>query len=419
MRRGCELEWEIEVPIYHPTSTLTAVVYCDGGRGRAGLLGKLQYRISNLMVISGREQVKSLRLRSDARDERSVRCSAGTLLVSFRCLIPDRRRLLQAYERSPYPPTVHLISLFHGQTGRDAIVKRHHEKVVSWLASADPPVPEAVAWKVLETGRERFRLARARYNIQRFKEALSFVGSFLTWFRDLRAWRRPWLNLASVFVAWWVCFYPAESLLLFLLYRSAFALRRLLRQGLVEYLGVELGELFDTTGLLPSDLLADELLLDDDDDDAASGTAMGGGGDDARGGRPGGGGGGGGYGGGAGGGLDSAAAMVFRPRRLRALKRRYEQLLRVSLQVQNRIDDLASGFERLRAMVGGQDPLATALFFARCLAAAAAAWALGPGRAAFAWWCWEALRPPGWRAPPGLKGPIPFLMNLPSRSADE
>ena len=31
-----------------------------------------------------------------------------------------------------------------------------------------------------------------RYNIQRFKEALSFVGSFWSWFRDLKAWRRPW-----------------------------------------------------------------------------------------------------------------------------------------------------------------------------------------------------------------------------------
>jgi hypothetical protein len=56
---------------------------------------------------------------------------------------------------------VHLINLFH-RANRDAIANRHHEKVVSWLAAADPPVPRAVAWKVLETGRERFRLARAR-----------------------------------------------------------------------------------------------------------------------------------------------------------------------------------------------------------------------------------------------------------------
>lgn len=36
-------------------------------------------------------------------------------------------------------------------------------------------------------------------------------------------------------------------------------------------------------------------------------------------------------------------------------------------QVQNRIDDIAMAFERLHAMVTGQDPLATALFFWRCL----------------------------------------------------
>lgn len=37
------------------------------------------------------------------------------------------------------------------------------------------------------------------------------------------------------------------------------------------------------------------------------------------------------------------------------------------LQVQNRIDDIAMAFERLHAMVTGQDPLATAIFFWRCL----------------------------------------------------
>lgn len=35
---------------------------------------------------------------------------------------------------------VHLISLFNG-VSRDAIIKRHHEKVVDWLAAADPPIP--------------------------------------------------------------------------------------------------------------------------------------------------------------------------------------------------------------------------------------------------------------------------------------
>lgn len=100
----------------------------------------------------------------------------------------------------------------------------------------------------------------------------------------------------------------------------------------MEYLGVDLGELFDSAGLLPSDFLYDE----DDEDDAASTTSTstsssstgmwGGGGHQA------GGGGGGGWGGG-GGVRDLAAVMMFQPRRLQRLKRRYEQLLRIALQV--------------------------------------------------------------------------------------
>jgi len=91
----------------------------------------------------------------------------------------------------------------------------------------------------------------------------------------------------------------------------------------------------------------------------------------------------------------------------------------VPLQVQNRIDDIAMAFERLQAMVGGQDPLATALFFWRCLLLAAALWLAGPGPLLFTWWCWEVLRPPWWRKPPGLKGPLQFIANLPSKSMEE
>ena len=124
-------------------------------------------------------------------------------------------------------------------------------------------------------------------------------------------------NLFTVFVAFWVCFFPRKALLVYTAYRSVFSLRRLLRQvrpkpphgggtgpphktaacarsqtqirrphananliyrrsqGLVEYLGVELGELFDTTGLLPSDLLGDE--FDEDDDDASDASTLSGG----------------------------------------------------------------------------------------------------------------------------------------------
>jgi len=102
----------------------------------------------------------------------------------------------------------------------------------------------------------------------------------------------------------------------------------------VEYLGFDLGELFDSAGLLPSDFLYDE---GDDDDDAASttssssGSAWGGGAAGSTPGQPAAGG----WGGG-GGVRDSAAVMMFQPRRLQRLKRRYEQLLRISLQVRGR-----------------------------------------------------------------------------------
>lgn len=119
-------------------------------------------------------------------------------------------------------------------------------------------------------------------------------------------------------------------------------------QSIEDVLGLELGELFDQDLLMWGGDEADE---DDDDDSvssvstsnsglagplaglsgarraavAAVAAAAGYGGAAADGW--------GGGGGGGGGVRDSAAAMVFQPRRLKALKRRYDQLLRISLQV--------------------------------------------------------------------------------------
>jgi hypothetical protein len=57
-----------------------------------------------------------------------------------------------------------MISLFK-LVGRDTITAKHHYKVVKWLSQADPPVDAGAAAKVLETGRERFQLKRARWGV--------------------------------------------------------------------------------------------------------------------------------------------------------------------------------------------------------------------------------------------------------------
>jgi len=102
-------------------------------------------------------------------------------------------------------------------------------------------------------------------------------------------------------------------------------------QGFVEYLGVDLGELFDCAGLLPSDLL----YYDDGDDEDAASTASGSSlGSSNRSLGPGGAAAAAGGGAQQGGGVrDLAAVMMFQPRRLQRLRRRYEQLLRMALQV--------------------------------------------------------------------------------------
>eukprot|EP00879_Flechtneria_rotunda_P014807 GHRR01015471.1.p1 GENE.GHRR01015471.1~~GHRR01015471.1.p1 ORF type:complete len:454 (+),score=127.55 GHRR01015471.1:339-1700(+) len=254
VRRSLEFAWQLSVPIYHPTTTLILVVFEEAGRGKLNFLGKLQYRISYLMYLNKREVIKSLKLRvsgssSQQQQHPNGGCSSnsmdasqlgaqtgggagsqisGVVLLGFTCSIPDRGRLLNAYERSPYPPTVHYISLFHAAS-RDSIIQSHHHKVVNWLSKeADPPIPPVAAWKVLETGRDKFKLARARHNIQRLKAATSWVPAIHGYFIDLKAWVRPTHNIISVIIMAAVCFRPMVTLFAFLLWRSVVALRRLL-----------------------------------------------------------------------------------------------------------------------------------------------------------------------------------------------
>lgn len=75
--------------------------------------------ISTVMLLCPREVVKSLKLRTGSSNQQNPQgvsepegtpgaggSVSGVVLLSFTCAIPDRKRLMKAYERSPYPPMV-------------------------------------------------------------------------------------------------------------------------------------------------------------------------------------------------------------------------------------------------------------------------------------------------------------------------
>lgn len=89
-----------------------------------------------------------------------------------------------------------------------------------------------------------------------------------------------------------------------------------------------------------------------------------------------------------------------------------------ALVFQNVLDDAAALAERAYACVTGQDVLASALFYGAVLASAAFMAVFGVGAGVFVAVAF-LLRPPWLRAVPGVFGIRAFLLNLPSRSADE
>ncbi len=60
----------------------------------------------HVFLLPCSEQVKTLKLFSDGRDEAGRRIVAGSALIAFTADVPDRQRLMKSYEHSPYPPAV-------------------------------------------------------------------------------------------------------------------------------------------------------------------------------------------------------------------------------------------------------------------------------------------------------------------------
>jgi hypothetical protein len=69
-----------------------------------------------------------------------------------------------------------------------------------------------------------------RHNIQRLREAVSWIPALGAWHLSLKAWERPAHNLASVPAAYALCFHTWVTLAVLAGVYLAVALRRLLRR---------------------------------------------------------------------------------------------------------------------------------------------------------------------------------------------
>lgn len=87
-------------------------------------------------------------------------------------------------------------------------------------------------------------------------------------------------------------------------------------------------------------------------------------------------------------------------------------------ELQNILDDCASLVEKVAAAATGQDVIACALFYVAVLCSMLFVHQFGLGMGVYVTLLY-LLRPPFLRGVPGVFGIGAFLMNLPSRSADE
>jgi hypothetical protein len=99
------------------------------------------------------------------------------------------------------------------------------------------------------------------------------------------------------------------------------------------------------------------------------------------------------------------------------LRRRYDALLGVALQVQNGVDDVACLLERMQHALSWTDATATALLLAALVGISAAVWLLGLGRL-LGLGAMYTLRPPVLRDPLPAR-PANFFGRLPTRAAGQ
>lgn len=361
--------WEVELPVLDPAALLLVTVFLQP---RKGLYGRLDGNsrpgvlIKNPAVPLGKLRLRLSRLRPEETlsadlpllsDRLKGAKRVATLGVTLQMAFVDPKTMVQCYLTPALPKAAYYLGT-DGSAHQKVMARETRRIVQRWLLGTNPAITAEQAQALLDTNREKFAMSRLKVNWRRIQMILAGLRRFGRWFdRVCKRWEDPQESTLVVVAVVALCFWP-----------------RYVLPGLLGWLVYATYNSDHETAGLPIAMEQDPPGLEDDNVE-----------------------------------LETKASNP-----VAVLRQKVETLQRVALVVQNVFDDLASGLERLQAILTWQDPTATTLILGVLSAIAALFLVLG-GAPVMAFALFWIVRPPRLRTPTPA-APAVIFGRLPSRA---
>eukprot|EP00798_Chlamydomonas_sp_ICE-L_P019249 gene19249-25879_t len=263
--------------------------------------------------------------------------------------------LALSYKRPRHPPMWYTLDMDE----HEAVIQKLHRKA-----------------KLLQSPRDKFELAELKRNVKRIRNAIACLGRIAVGLQYIMSWHCSMRSVFAIAVFVAFCFYPS------LVVSAGFVRMALVAYGERANIGRELAECAPkdaaeiaygeraNIGREPAPCAPKDAADSDDDEAPTKGKVA-------------------------------------------ALKRQYDSVISIALFVQNLMDDVATGIERIGALFSWQDPVATIIFISICIAISYLVYCLGLSLVLAAVGMY-LLRPPQWRDPEPTP-PEAFYAHLPAR----
>ncbi|GIM03478.1 hypothetical protein Vretimale_8251 [Volvox reticuliferus] len=418
-------QWQVVIPLYNPATILTVGIFTNSTKSVMGLT------FNDNMALVSRVRLKLSSVRPFRRSWHIVAMymngatgpatPGGMPLVAvlgLKMQYCSLTTLALSYLKPTAPE-----SLYELELEADMALKMEADaRKISelWLASAQPPIPPAVARLLLDDGRMTFQFTRTKNNWRRVKAGMRLLLSLNDWFKHICSWKNPQDSLEVVFCIALLCYLPTIACKLFFYmtalqgFKGFMQFRRRVR-ALVDS-GAEAAA---SVLISPRGATGNGVEFRGDAATAAAAAAV--------------------AAAACGGAREAVGTMVdvtigggvveagsddeagedskVPVGTVAEFKRKFAELIELGLLLQNLFDDVASLLERMQAILSFQDMIASCLTIVACVLLVGVVALLGFPTTVFLVLLWQ-VRPPSLRdaLPPP---PFIYFMKLPCKSAAE
>eukprot|EP00873_Tetraselmis_striata_P001303 jgi/Tetstr1/421567/TSEL_012511.t1 len=345
----------VVLPLWRPSEHIVLAAFSTSGglRSTVNMIGKLRFRISSLRA--GQQLMHGrFPLSSD------VGGKPGFAVMSVEWTYTSISSVLQSYFKPTHPDPMF-------ELGIPAMVKDMEKEVnqisIEWLDScAHPPIPLAVTSKALATSRDNFELKTAQANVRRIMHIIGNIKAIAAAWGRLQRWENQLHSALALIGVVLFVFYPALVVAGVCLGIGVTSMSQSRADANAARAGGEAGEAGEREAGEAAARAADK-----EDDSPPS------------------------------------------------IREKYNRLIENALMVQNIMDDIACGAERLQSLTNWHDPTSTLLVCTLLFAAAPLLCLLGLRVVALFGLAWQ-LRPPRLRDP-RTPPPVVFFSHLPTVEA--